>query len=430
MRWEEMNKFDNEIFCCCCCSIGLFVILCLNSGLTTVYKTVTVPMSYAPLRRISEKVSTGDIYIGGKNIVLHLNKRFDIQLSSTIGPKKNSKMCCPNIPRCDSEVMMDNYVDVLQFIPRRKMVLMCGTLQQGLCYFLNAHRVSEKEKFYTEKRQNFVGSEKGTIFIPYETDQVERYFIGRSWDGRNEECTFPEFSFMDIHNRSYDHHEQWEFQNTTRFSSIEICEEKRRNTSTHFLYGFSTNHSVFSIYTQARHSSNGMLFETKISRICKNDKYMRSFNEVVLECNRHNIATAAYYREAQEDSSLYVAFGISMNSTEASKNDSAVVCQYTQSDIDTMFKNLITFCFNNADALSPPDWSNCKAESNLCDNSVQVNSLYFFYIIHIFDGRGMVLKMQRLHSMKTFYHPRLRIHFYLKKNKATQLLLKLRKSHF
>lgn len=101
---------------------------------------------------------------------------------------------------------------------------------------------------------------------------------------------------------------------------------------------------------------------------------MRSFNEVVLECNRHNIATAAYYRETQEDSSLYVAFGISMTSTEASRNDSAVVCQYTQSDIDTMFKNLITFCFNNADALSPPDWSNCNAESKLCDNSVQVNS--------------------------------------------------------
>ena len=87
MRWEEMNKIDKKMFSFCCCSIGLFVILlCLHPGHATFFKTVTVPMSYAPLRRISEKVITGDIYIGGKNIVLHLNKHFDIELNSTSGP--------------------------------------------------------------------------------------------------------------------------------------------------------------------------------------------------------------------------------------------------------------------------------------------------------------------------------------------------------
>nr|XP_022298362.1 hepatocyte growth factor receptor-like [Crassostrea virginica] len=144
-----------------------------------------------------------------------------------------------------------------------------------------------------------------------------------------------------------------------------------------------------------------MLFETKISRICKNDKYMRSFNEVVLECNRHNIATAAYYREAEEDSSLYVAFGISMTSTEASRNDSAVVCQYSQSDIETMFKNLITFCFNNADALSPPDWSNCNAESKLCDNSVQVDVNNYCNDVNAQRANQGIQRLK-----KPFYHPK------------------------
>lgn len=361
----EKQVYDESIFLYF--SILIFtILLVLIPVLNAFYKTVSVPLKYAPLRRISMKPATGDIYIGGKNIVLHLDSSFDLLQNKTIGPQPDNKMCAPNQMSCESK-MTDNYVEVLEFIPRRRMVLVCGSVHQGLCTFLNSYHINVEEKFYKVSFQNYIGSEKGTILIPFKTEDQsdDHYFIGRSWDGRKMEHTFPEFSFMEIYNRSNDPLQQWEFQNTTMFSSTGLCHQKRQNSGTRFIFGFSTNEFIFSIYNQARTASNGTLFETKISRICKNDKYMDSFNEVILECNQHNIATAAYYGTINETSVLYVAFGKSLNSTEALPNNSAAVCQFPQDDIDRMFNNLLKFCYNNADAITPPDWSTC-GETRAC----------------------------------------------------------------
>ncbi|XP_052679383.1 hepatocyte growth factor receptor-like [Crassostrea angulata] len=355
------------------CVLLLTLLLVLIPTLNAFYKTVSVPLKYAPLRRISVKPANGDIYIGGKNIVLRLDSNFDLLQNKTIGPQPDNKMCAPNQLVCDYK-MTDNYVEVLEFIPRRRMVLVCGSVHQGLCTFLNSYHIDIEEKFYKDSFQNYIGSEKGTILIPFKTEDQsdDHYFIGRSWDGRRMEHTFPEFSFMEIYNRTNDPLQQWEFQNTTMYSSAGLCHHKRLNSATRFIFGFSTNEFIFSIYNQARTASNGTLFQTKISRICKNDKYMDSFNEVILECNQHNIATAAYYATTNETYVLYVAFSKSLNSTEALPNNSAAVCQFPQQDIDRMFNNLLKFCYINADAITPPDWSTC-GETKACTKTNSQN---------------------------------------------------------
>ncbi|XP_056001078.1 plexin-B1-like isoform X2 [Ostrea edulis] len=331
------------------------------------YPTFSVPLSFAPLRRVTMKPESENIYVGGKNILLHLDGNLTVIGNKTIGPVKDSKLCSPDQKMCVSLEWRDNYVEVLKFLSKHKMVLMCGSVRQGLCRLLNSYSISLEEQFLNKHTQNFVGSSRGTIIVPYGTpgQQYDHYFIGRSWDGRKMEYTFPEFSFMEIRNRSADPDFRWEFQNTTKYTSVGICHSKRESVSTQFIYGFKKEGFVFSIYTQARNFSNGMVYETKLSRICTNDKYMSSFNEVILECRIHNIATAAFYKEDEATSTLYVAFGVSTDSLQPSHNATAAVCQFTQVEIDQMFKNLIIHCFNNADANSPPDWSTC-GEAGRC----------------------------------------------------------------
>ncbi|XP_061187116.1 hepatocyte growth factor receptor-like [Saccostrea echinata] len=373
-----------------------FLIVIINPTFGILHKTLSVPLSFTPLRRITVKPDNGDVYIGGKNIILHLDKNFDVKSNKTIGPRQDSKQCDPE-NACNSLQLTDNYVEVLEFIPKQRMVLMCGSVEQGRCKFLKSHSISYDEENFLRNTQNYVGSRNGTIFVPYTDDKKDyNYFIGRSWDGRPMKYTFPEFSFMGIHNRSADLINRWEFQNTTLFASIGICEKKREDTSTQFIYGFQKNHFVFSIYTQARNVSSRMIYQTKMSRICTSDKYMRSFNEIILECKDHNIATAAYYSEEAEETALYVAFGISLDSVQPSKNASASVCKFTQGEIDNMFNNLITHCYNNRDALSPPDWSTC-GETQKCNTSatMPVDS-YCSSERHIREARKTNPGIQRL----------------------------------
>ncbi|XP_062589416.1 plexin-A4-like [Saccostrea cucullata] len=389
------------------CSPFIILIIVINHSVGILHKTISVPMSFAPLRRITYKPGSGEIYIGGKNIVVHLDKNFDVKSNSTIGPRQDSTQCAPEQKTCNSLQWTDNYVEVLQFIPRHKMVLMCGSIEQGLCKFLHSHLISYEEKFRITN-QDFVGSKNGTIFVPYgPADEKDgSYFIGRSWDGRPMDYTFPEFSFMGIHNRSEDPTYKWEFQNKTLYASMEICDQKRKDFSTRFIYGFQTNQFVFSIYNQARNTSSGMIYQTKMSRICTSDKYMRSFNEIILECKIHNIATAAYYSE--EGSTLHVAFGISVDSVHAARNASSSVCKFTQDEIDNMFNNLITHCYNNGDALSPPDWHTC-GQTAKCNTSASMSvNNYCSSESHIRTARKTNPGIQRL--AKPYFNPQAQIY--------------------
>lgn len=127
------------------CILLFTILLVLIPVLNAFYKTVSVPLKYAPLRRISMKPATGDIYIGGKNIVLHLDSSFDLLQNKTIGPQPDNKMCAPNNQLLCESKMTDNYVEVLEFIPRRRMLLVCGSVYQGLCTFLNSYHINVEE---------------------------------------------------------------------------------------------------------------------------------------------------------------------------------------------------------------------------------------------------------------------------------------------
>ncbi|XP_048739332.2 hepatocyte growth factor receptor-like isoform X2 [Ostrea edulis] len=82
---------------------------------------------------------------------------------------------------------------------------------------------------------------------------------------------------------------------------------------------------------------------------------MGTFQERILKCNQHNIATAAYYSAKEH---LYVAFGTGRGSLEA--GPSSVVCRFRdiKEQFDDDFKSCYTYLTSSG--YTPPRWKNCN----------------------------------------------------------------------
>lgn len=345
--------------------IFLFFVLLNNfQSLLTFYTTIETSHPSSDFRKIVIDTTSGTTYVGGKNIVLKLNSTFQTTAEFVFGPKKSSKFCSPSeIKTCPNVTLQDNVVELLEYVPALNKTIVCGSLEYGHCSLLNGSGIQP----LSFKEGNFFGSDQGSIFIPIHREHSWVYMVGTAWDGRIDKVQ-DEFSFKKL--------EDSEFSYESYFSHLGVCKEKRSHSRLKFVYGFQDgNEFVYTVYLKVRKDKGRDYFETKIARICQNDNYMGSFNELKLSCDGHNIATVAYFSNR---SYLYVAFGIGNQSLEV--RPSSVVCKYSMQDIKRQFENSIIICYSNInkDGYTPPRWSDCSSERK-CDTpqSVRIELVVF-----------------------------------------------------
>ncbi|XP_061187862.1 hepatocyte growth factor receptor-like [Saccostrea echinata] len=318
----------------------VFLILINFKIATSFYTTRKTDDSTSDLRKIAIHRNTGEIYVGGKNALLRFNSKFEN--ASSISFRR--KYCVQNqISICGNATAPDDIVEVLEYLPEIKKTLMCGSLEHKSCNLLSGKEISP----LSDKKANYIDSRKGSILVPIQKEQTWIYFIGTSWDGGN--SVESEFSFKKLYNE--------EFLDESVYSKMKLCDQERRKSNLKFIYGFQDEEFVYSIYLKIRMEDSRNYYETKLSRICKNDDYMGSFSERILSCNQHNIATAAYYLT---NGTLYVAFGTGSHSLEALP--SSVVCMLDIQEINKMFTFTHISCYSNIkkSGYTPPRWNNCE----------------------------------------------------------------------
>lgn len=367
MHYEPVY-FSNQFLCRISeKKITMIIFLCfilLNNfqSLLTFYTTIETSHPSSDFRKIVTDSARNVMYVGGKNIVIKLNSDFQKTAEFVFGPKKSSKFCSPSeIKTCPNVTLQDNVVELLEYVPAVNKTIVCGSLEYGHCGFFNGTEIEH----LSYKEANYFGSDQGSIFIPIHRVNSWVYMVGTAWDGRLNNVQ-DEFSFKKL--------EGSEFSYESHFSHLGFCSEKRSHSRLKFVYGFQDgNEFVYMVYLKVRKDKVRNYFETKIARICQNDDYLGSFNELKLSCDGHNIATAAYFSNRAY---LYVAFGIGNQSLEA--RPSSVVCKYSLQNIKRQFENSIILCYSNInkDGYTPPRWSSCSSETKChTAQSVSVGSI-------------------------------------------------------
>ena len=324
------------------------------------YLTIEATHALSDLRKITIDRRSGELIVGGRNVVLKLNSKFESIAEFALGPKFSSKYCRPHeIRSCPNATNLNNIVSILEFLPERNQTLVCGSLEYGNCSLLTE---SELKPLAYDEQTNYLGSDQGSIFVPFNIKNQAVYFTGTSWDGRN--TMDEEFSFKTLL--------KTKFLYKTALSKKGLCSEKRKDFNLKFLYGFQDEKHVYALYLMNRSDHGRNYFETKISKICKEDKYFGSFQELILSCDMHNIATAAYYSYNKD---LYVVFGTGNQSLGA--QPSSIVCKYSADEIRRRFDSSFIMCYSDVTkkGYTPPRWSTCNSQ-NICRESPQVNLVY------------------------------------------------------
>ena len=171
----------------------LIFLLLVGESLGNVFAvSKNFPEFYSPLSKLVIDEASRNIYIGGKNLLLHLNVDLQEIGSDVIGPENNSKECKPFDRSCiykagTSFVKTDNYVSILKTY-KKNHLLVCGTARQGLCYMYNASNINSSQHFkitkYRDEYRNFIGSDKSAVMhITKSRDGYDMFFIGQGYDG-------------------------------------------------------------------------------------------------------------------------------------------------------------------------------------------------------------------------------------------------------
>ncbi|KAK3103925.1 hypothetical protein FSP39_022961 [Pinctada imbricata] len=340
--------------------------LVISPSVTGFYQTYTVSPENLPLREITTN-NDGDIYIGGQNILLHLSKDLNHIANVTMGPVKDSKMCEPKDYACSSRELSDNLIDVLIWVQQHEKLLVCGTINQGLCELredMNISLVDEGcfSSSSRKKQYSLIGADTDALVHPYEVNNSLNFFVTSHWDGRNQKYYTDEFFLMDIRDRR----SCWSFSKVTAYSSKAFSTDVRQNTSMNFLHSFDSE--VHGSYLYNIYTRNG---KTRIVRICKHDKYMDSLTEFTLKCGGYNIASAAFFDSSENN--LFMGFGIGSNesSHKPTNEMKANVCKVPLSMLHNKFQMVTNTCYSKGDGYSPPRWATngtnkkCKQRFNV-----------------------------------------------------------------
>lgn len=319
-------------------------------------QTYTLPDEHSHFFKIH--ISDGQVFIGGRNVLVHLNSSLQHIQTDVIGPVNNSMSCKPFDQSCiyakyDS---VDNDVSLL--VPYKSYLIVCGTSHQGLCYRYNKSNIHIKNHFKLEK-QNFLGSNNSSVMVASKIGDTNVFFVGQSYDGRNGAYFNKEFITLDVNEFG----DSWSFDMWAAASSLSVCSSKRNSFKLKFLYIFETDDYIHHVFLRSMNKSGHLVYETRISSICKNKYSFSSYEEMAISCQnpkKYDIGLAAHFDGHQ----LLMTFGVRAHRLglfEADATKGSVLCTYTANELMQKFNSeVLSECYRGDSSLGTPSW--------LCDD--------------------------------------------------------------
>lgn len=317
--------------------------------------------------------STGDIYIGGTNIILHLDSNLDESNRNSLstGPVIDSKDCNVGLSCPDGE-STDNINKVLVINPTNNKLIFCGSTLQGTCQLTDLADVKNNQS-YAGSNDVYVAAndaDKSTVaFIAPGPGNQNVLYVGSTYVEGPTRQTVPAVSSRKLGSSADSF--RYAYKNSLRGGGTYLKLHKKDYFIT-YVHGFSESGFSYFLTVQpdvyrVPASSN---YVSKIVQVCQNDQYYRSYVEMELQCGDNNIIQAA--TTVKPGQKLAQSLGVTTDDTvligvfskgSPGELTGSAVCVYKIDDIRQKFTDNIQKCFQGSGFLGAQFYQsnfNCK----------------------------------------------------------------------
>lgn len=335
------------------------LVFLLQTVISSVFaaKISSYHVDYGLVYEIMVHPDNGDVFLGAKNGLIHLNSELRLQGHVSMGPYSDSPQCSPDPTTICKEgrVPTDNQVCILEYDRKSGSMLVCGSVHQGKCEFRSTTDISHIIELKNDKI-NFVGSiNKRHVFAFFGGRAVSEGFnllyVAMGDDGRPSTFRPAAISTRKFHIK--DKSFQYLTNNIMYKTYVDVHPGLIGSFKAYYIHGFEyENHTYFISVQMDDALATAPKFLTKIVRICQDDQTYASYTELPIQCMSnsvvYNIAIGAYYHSvpARDTSTgLAVTFGRTEQGSEADPSLGSVLCFYDVIDIVKKFEDVQDKCF-------------------------------------------------------------------------------------
>ncbi|XP_069101372.1 hepatocyte growth factor receptor-like isoform X2 [Argopecten irradians] len=345
--------------------IDICLVLLCSVSTENFYTVYNVRSDHQPLTQVTMDTQNGHLYVGGKNIILHLDQNFNLIQEHIIGPVLDNINCPPSpLPCSEGRKMSPNHVRVLEINDQKDYILMSGSANQGLCSCLFLNDISFNHTLNARDNVNYIGTTSpSTVSVvfgsPYQqsrsTEKV--LFVAMGFDNRNLKFRPKIMSTREFHVTNSSWSLMYYIQDTNHGTYLTAADSVQDLFQSYYIHSFEFGDYIYHISVQMRdafgNQTEGNVFISKIIQICKNDLAYSSYTELPLQCKHdgkiYDIATDAFLAETQKpwQTKLFVTFGVNrVLNPNPEENEGSVMCFFYFDEITGNFSKLQKDCLD------------------------------------------------------------------------------------
>ncbi|XP_055958284.1 hepatocyte growth factor receptor isoform X2 [Patella vulgata] len=315
--------------------------ICAASRINDYLRTVTIE-STTLLKTITVDNRTGDLYFGGSKIIGQLDKDLRLKYQFYFNNSKG-----------DDSIHDD--ISLLLVHAKTKKLLSCGTHKHGLCKWHSLKNISVFTTLDSEKPTNYLGSNETTIVLPNSVKGCRRCLLVMQPVNGYQNETNDFISTRRVRSKRHQYGIPMAFEMKTgfvhMFSGLNVDPLIKKSVYMKPIYGF--NDGQFSYFLLLQENPDTNQIETKLARICSDDKLYYSYVEIELRCSFqlfgvYKKATSAY----MSDGHLYISW-VQGNRTSEDLDKGSTVCDFSVAELNNFFTQMFQRCFKYATGYQP-----------------------------------------------------------------------------
>ncbi|KAL5259585.1 hypothetical protein ACHWQZ_G009888 [Mnemiopsis leidyi] len=352
------------------------VLLLWCVSLMSCYDTFA-PQTRTTLRQIVVDDLSGNVYLGGDNLLCQLNPNLDLMHEVSLGPKMDNEGCIPataklNAGHCLSPSaelsQTNNIVKILVIDHHQSALIVCGNVYQGSCQMRNVQNIEELISWPTSQ---------GHWVIANKGDNASYGFIAAGPSGTNVLYVGASFAEPDsalvilpsiaIRKIDKDNSEQMFklYKNSESENKRTLYRSRSRNAHVIYNGGFASgSYRYFSTIKPTTPGSG--VYKSRLTRICQSDegdfrnRKLISYTEAQMECKKDGInyqllqalaigkagsELATELKIISQSDIVIALFAQAQEGKHEPTGDSAI-CIYTIKEIELAFENKTRDCWN------------------------------------------------------------------------------------
>lgn len=323
-------------------------------------------IAFSNLTLVAIDKTSGQVIVGGINLLATLDADLQNVVSKSIGPKFDSENCFKE-PCTESMLYRDNTVTILEINHIHKYVLVCGSVWQGLCSLYPLPDINSEIRFNATSHASFVGSKaSAAAFFGFQKDvgtkSIRLYAAVATYD-RTKEMFAPHtistrIIVMNDTNSRIEYLKEAAAENQNSFLTVSSL--IRKDFKVHYIYGFEHDGYGYYVAIQPLDRDVAMTkYVTKLIEFCQEDDSYWTYIEVPLICHRNGVnytlASAAHIGTDGMKPYLTVSFGRHGNrpTREPDSRYGSVVCNFSMENAREMFEQIRKRCSNGGTGSYP-----------------------------------------------------------------------------